>query len=89
MLPAVALLPWGDVVEDFLDGIGVSLGEFFENDGWMVVRVHRCAEAPGHSHDDRLLLRACHEHNAVGTEPTGAELVILRARPRTGSFAAA
>jgi len=26
--PAVALLPWGDVYEDFLDGIGVSLDEF-------------------------------------------------------------
>ena len=26
--PAVALLPWGDVYEDYLDGIGVSLDEF-------------------------------------------------------------
>ncbi len=26
--PAVALLPWGDIYEDYLDGIGVSLDEF-------------------------------------------------------------
>src|SRR5215218_7389004 len=26
--PTVALLPWGDVYEDYLDGIGVSLDEF-------------------------------------------------------------
>ena len=37
VLPAVALLPWGDVVEDFLDGIGVSLGEFSSRmtGGWL------------------------------------------------------
>jgi glycosyltransferase involved in cell wall biosynthesis len=28
MDPTVALLPWGDVYEDYLDGIGVSLDEF-------------------------------------------------------------
>ena len=28
MDPTVALLPWGDIYEDYLDGIGVSLDEF-------------------------------------------------------------
>jgi starch synthase len=28
MDPTVALLPWGDVYEDYLDGIGISLDEF-------------------------------------------------------------
>lgn len=33
----VALLPWGDVIEDFLDGIGVSFQEFCDSmtGGWL------------------------------------------------------
>lgn len=35
--PTVALLPWGDVIEDYLDGIGVSLQVFCEEmeGGWL------------------------------------------------------
>ena len=35
--PAIALLPWGDVIEDFLDGIGVSLETFCTamDGGWL------------------------------------------------------
>lgn len=35
--PVVALLPWGDLIEDFLDGIGVSLEAFCEEmkGGWL------------------------------------------------------
>ena len=35
--PTVALLPWGNVIEDFLDGIGVSLEAFCEemSGGWL------------------------------------------------------
>lgn len=35
--PVVAILPWGDVVEDFLDGIGVSLETFATEmtGGWL------------------------------------------------------
>ncbi len=33
----LALLPWGDAVEDFLDGIGITLGEFCDSmtGGWL------------------------------------------------------
>src|SRR4051794_18624753 len=35
--PVVALLPWGEVIEDFLDSIGITVDEFLERyDGtWM------------------------------------------------------
>src|SRR5256885_1483394 len=35
--PVVALLPWGDVIEDFLDTIGVSLEGFCRDmtGGWL------------------------------------------------------
>ena len=35
--PMVALLPWGDLIEDFLDGIGVSLEDFCSKmtGGWL------------------------------------------------------
>jgi hypothetical protein len=36
-LPTIALLPWGDLIEDFLDTIGVSF-EAFCNEmtgGWL------------------------------------------------------
>jgi starch synthase len=31
------MLPWGDVIEDFLDGIGLSLDEFCDDmtGGWL------------------------------------------------------
>ena len=80
VLPAVALLPWGDVVEDFLDGIGVSLGEFSSSmtGGWLFGYI------------DALKLQGirttivCFSERVMNTtrsvhEPTGAELVILRA----------
>ena len=37
MTPMIALLPWGDFIEDFLDGIGVSLEEFCSKmtGGWL------------------------------------------------------
>ena len=75
----VALLPWGDVVEDFLDGIGVSLGEFSSRmtGGWLFGYI------------DALKLQGIRTtivcfservmNTTLGTEPTGAELVILRA----------
>ena len=36
-MPTVALVPWGDVWEDFLDKVGVSLDEFCTEmtGGWL------------------------------------------------------
>src|ERR1700733_5293767 len=35
--PTIAFLPWGDVIEDFLDGIGISIGDFANkmSGGWL------------------------------------------------------
>jgi starch synthase len=34
--PTVAIIPWGDVIEDFLDPIGLSAGDFVEmTGGWL------------------------------------------------------
>ena len=35
--PKLALLPWGDVIEDFLDGIGLTMEAFCRDmtGGWL------------------------------------------------------
>jgi len=76
----IAILPWGDFIEDFLDAIGVSLEEFSSKmtGGWLF----GCIEA--------LRLQGirctifCFSENVEGTvhtvhQGTGAEIVILRA----------
>ena len=77
--PMVALLPWGDVIEDFLDEIGVSLEDFSSkmSGGWLFGYV------------DALRLRGirtcifCFSDRVDGTahkvhEPTGARFVLMR-----------
>ena len=40
----VALFVWGDLIEDFLDSIGLSLEDYTQI-GWLVIWIRRCAEA--------------------------------------------
>jgi starch synthase len=78
--PTIALLPWGDVIEDFLDEIGVSVEDFAGRmtGGWLFGYV------------DALRLRGirttivCFSRTVQDTvrrahEPTGAQIVLLRA----------
>jgi glycosyltransferase involved in cell wall biosynthesis len=80
--PTIALLPWGDLVEDFLDEIGVSLESFCTKmtGGWLFGYV------------DALRRRGvrtkiiCFSERVEGTvrrlhEPTGAEFILIRASP--------
>ncbi|MDQ3029257.1 MAG: glycosyltransferase family 1 protein, partial [Actinomycetota bacterium] len=48
---SVALLPWGDLLEDFLDSIGVSLQEFCDEmtGGWLFGYVTALASAGVHT----------------------------------------
>jgi glycosyltransferase involved in cell wall biosynthesis len=78
----IALLPWGDVVEDFLDEIGISLESFCTKmtGGWLF------------GYADALRRRGvgvkiiCFSERVEGTvrrlhEPTGAEFILIRASP--------
>jgi glycosyltransferase involved in cell wall biosynthesis len=77
--PMLALLPWGDLIEDFLDEIGVSLEDFSSKmtGGWLFGYV------------DALRLRGirtcifCFSDRVEGTvhtvhQATGAEFVLIR-----------
>jgi starch synthase len=76
--PIIAILPWGDFIEDFLDAIGVSLEEFSSKmtGGWLfgyiqALRLQRIRSAI-----------FCFSKNVEGTvqamhQGTGAEIVIL------------
>jgi glycosyltransferase involved in cell wall biosynthesis len=76
--PAIALLPWGDVIEDFLDTIGISLGQLRDEytGGWLFGYVDALATAGV----DTVLVCVSRQVRApVRTRhaPTGAELVLL------------
>jgi glycosyltransferase involved in cell wall biosynthesis len=77
--PRIALLPWGDLIEDFLDEIGISLEDFCTKmtGGWLFGYV------------DALRLRGirttifCFSDRVQGTihkvhQPTSAEFVVIR-----------
>jgi len=69
----VALFPWGDVVEEFLEPIGLRLEDFVERmtGGWLFGYA-AALQLAGHTpvivcaseHTDRI---ACHRHAATGT----------------------
>ena len=76
----IALVPWGDVIEDFLDGIGVSLDEFSSKmtGGWLFGYI----EALRLQGIETVVV--CFSARVVSTVrtvhmPTGARIVILRA----------
>jgi len=76
----VALVPWGDVIEDFLDGIGVSLDEFSSKmtGGWLFGYI----EALHLQGIETVVF--CFSARVTSTvrtvhKPTGARIVVLRA----------
>lgn len=78
--PTIALLPWGDLIEDFLDGIGLSLDDFCSKmtGGWLfgyveALRLHGIRTTI-FCFSDRVKGTVHKEHAA-----TGAEIVLLRA----------
>jgi starch synthase len=77
-MPTVALLPWGDVVEDFLDPLGVSLeGLRDEMDGgWLFGFVEALRRADV---DTALVVVSRHVREVTRWRhrPTGAPLIVL------------
>jgi glycosyltransferase involved in cell wall biosynthesis len=78
--PTVALLPWGDLLEDFLDGIGLTLDQFREemSGGWLFGYV----EALKRAEVDTVLV--CVSTRVTETArwrhaPTGVPIVVLPA----------
>src|ERR1019366_8025155 len=76
----IALLPWGDVIEDFLDGIGISLDDFCSKmtGGWLFGYVEALR-----LHGIRTTI-FCFSERVEGTvykvhAATGADIVLLRA----------
>jgi glycosyltransferase involved in cell wall biosynthesis len=78
--PTVALLPWGDLLEDFLDGIGLSLDEFRAelSGGWLFGYVE-ALERAGVSTVVVCVSARVDETTRWRHGPTGAALVVLPA----------
>jgi glycosyltransferase involved in cell wall biosynthesis len=79
-MPRIALLPWGDLLEDFLDTLGVSLEEFREQmtGGWLFGYV-RALQTAG---VDTLLVCVSDrvdEPTWWRHTPTGAQLLVVPA----------
>jgi starch synthase len=76
--PVVALLPWGDVIEDFLDTIGISLARLRDEytGGWLFGYVDALASA-GVETMLVCVSRQVRETVRWRHAPTGAELVLL------------
>ena len=81
MTPAIALLPWGDLVEDFLDPIGLALEDWRDTmtGGWLFGYVDALSAAGVHT------VLVCVSARVRRVErwthaPTGATLVVLPAR---------
>jgi starch synthase len=76
--PSVALLPWGDLLEDFLDSIGVSLQEFCDEmtGGWLFGYVTALASAGVHT-VIICVSRGVTVPTHVVHRPTGATLCLL------------
>jgi starch synthase len=80
--PTVALLPWGDLLEDFLDSIGLSLEAFRDemSGGWLFGYV----EALRRAGVDTVVVcvsARVQEPARWRHEPTGAPLTVLPAPP--------
>ena len=74
----VAILPWGDVVEDFLDPIGRTLDDFANgiSGGWLWGYVRRSATG-GVRATVIVVSRTARVPGRVVHEPTGTPLVVL------------
>ena len=78
MRPTIALLPWGDVVEDFLDAVGISLEQLHDEytGGWLFGYVDALASAGV----DTMLVCVSRQVGAPSRRrhaPTGAQVVLL------------
>ena len=74
----VAILPWGDAIEDFLDALGVTLDEFRDemSGGWLFGYVDALRRAGV----DAAVVCVSRDRRAPVTwrhGPTGAELIVL------------
>jgi len=80
MTPTVALLPWGDFIEDFLDGIGISLDQFCTQmtGGWLFGYIEALRRQGVESSIFCFSSRVESTVRKVHT-PTGASLIVLRA----------
>ena len=78
--PTVALLPWGDLLEDFLDGIGLSLEQFRDemSGGWLFGYVE-ALERAGIGTVIVSVSAQVDEPEQWRHGPTGAPLVVLPA----------
>jgi len=86
MRPRIALLPWGDAIEDFLDPLGLGLSDFRDamSGGWLFGYVEALQSAGVDttvvcfSREVRSLKRWRHR-------PTGGEMIVLPV-PRVAQF---
>jgi glycosyltransferase involved in cell wall biosynthesis len=79
-MPAVALLPWGDVIEDFLDPLGIGLERLRDemSGGWLFGVVEALART-GVEPSLVVVSRSVSEVVRWRHRPTGAPLILLPA----------
>jgi glycosyltransferase involved in cell wall biosynthesis len=77
-MATIALLPWGDVVEDFLDPLGIGLEGFRDQmtGGWLFGTVEALRRA-GVETALIIVSRAVREPTRWRHQPTGAPLIVL------------
>jgi glycosyltransferase involved in cell wall biosynthesis len=78
MRPRVALLPWGDLIEDFLDPLGLSLAEFRDEmtGGWLFGYVE-ALESAGVDTTVVCFSREVRSPQRWRHGPTGGEMLVL------------
>ncbi|HZU60023.1 MAG TPA: glycosyltransferase family 4 protein [Solirubrobacteraceae bacterium] len=78
MRPRIALLPWGDVIEDFLDPLGLGLSEFRDvmSGGWLFGYVEALQSA-GVDAAVVCFSREVRSPKRWQHRPTGGEMIVL------------
>src|SRR5437868_7032741 len=80
LAPVVAILPWGDVIEDYLDSIGVTRDEFCQEmtGGWLFNYVDALKRSGVRSAIYCITARpSTRKTTCLIHRPTGAEIVFL------------
>src|SRR5438309_9586085 len=77
-MPRIALLPWGDVIEDFLDPLDLGVEDLRDEmtGGWMFGFVEALARA-GVETALIVVSRSVREPTRWRHQPTGAPLIVL------------
>jgi len=89
MTQKIALVPWGNQIEDYLDAIGVSLEEFCQEmtGGWLFGYVEALKRVDIQTTIFCVSNRIRHNPERYTHLPTGATICVLPSPPRYSAIA--